>query len=153
MIAWDPPTASRWEAEPKFPEGDSGLISTADDYLAFARMLLMGGMHAGKRLLSEASVKAMTTDHLTTAQRTAADAEEILTPGRGWGYGLSVVSEAQPGGPQLGSIGWCGGLGTSWISDPGNDLTAILFTQREFESPDPPPIHKGFWAAAFAALG
>lgn len=153
MVAWDPPTASRWEAEPRFPEGDSGLISTADDYLAFARMLLAGGTHAGQRLLSEASVKAMTTDHLTTAQRTAPDAEEILTPGRGWGYGLSVVSEAQPGGPHAGSVGWCGGLGTSWISDPKTGLTAILLTQREFESPDPPAIHKEFWTAAYGALG
>ena len=153
MVAWDPPTASRWEHEPKFPEGDSGLISTAEDYLAFARMLLAGGTHGGQRLLSAASVKAMMTDHLTAAQRTDPEAEVILTKGRGWGYGLSVISQAVPQGPAAGAISWCGGLGTSWISDPAKDLTAILLTQREFESPDPPAIHKEFWSAAYKALG
>jgi CubicO group peptidase (beta-lactamase class C family) len=153
MVAWDHPTASRWEHEPQFPEGDSGLISTAEDYLAFARMLLAGGAHGGKRLLSAASVKAMMTDHLTTAQRTEPEAEMILTKGHGWGYGLSVISQAVPRGPPVGAVGWCGGLGTSWISDPATDLTAILLTQREFEGPDPPAIHKEFWSAAYRALG
>jgi CubicO group peptidase (beta-lactamase class C family) len=153
MVAWDLPTASRWEHEPLFPEGDSGLISTAEDYLAFARMLLAEGSYGAKRLLSDASVRAMTTDHLTPAQRTDPDAEAILTKGRGWGYGLSVISEPVPDGLPLDVIGWCGGLGTSWISDPRNDLTAILLTQREFDGPDPPAIHKEFWAAAYRALG
>ncbi len=152
-VAWDLPSASRWEREPLFPEGDSGLISTAQDYLAFARMLLSGGTYGDRRLLSEASVRAMTTDQLTPAQRADPDAEAILTRGRGWGYGLSVIDEPVPDGPPGEAFGWCGGLGTSWISDPRNDLTAILLTQREFESPDPPPIHKEFWAAAYRALG
>ena len=153
VVARDLPTASRWEHEPLFPEGDSGLISTAEDYLAFARMLLAGGTYGDKRLLSEASVRAMTTDHLSTAQRTEPDAEAILTKGRGWAYGLSVVTDPSPRGPAEDAIGWNGGAGTSWISDPRRDLTAILLTQREFESPDPPAIHKEFWAAAYQALG
>ena len=63
-----------------------------------------------------------------------------------------MVTEPGPDGLPLDAVGWCGGRGTSWISDPRNDLTAILLTQREFESPDPPPIHKEFWAAAYKAL-
>lgn len=153
MVAWDLPTASRWEHEPLFPEGDSGLISTAEDYLAFARLLLAEGAYGDKRLLSEASVRAMTTDHLTPAQRNDPDAQAILTKGRGWGYGMSVISEAVPDGPAEDAIGWCGGLGTSWISDAKADLTAILLTQREFDGPDPPAIHKEFWTAAYRALG
>ena len=147
------PTASRWAHEPLFPEGDSGLVSTAEDYLAFARMLLAEGTYGDRRLLSDAAVRAMTTDHLTPAQRTDPAYQAILTKGRGWGYGLSVISEPVPDGLPLDVIGWCGGLGTSWISDPGEGLTAILLTQREFESPDPPAIHKAFCAGAYGALG
>jgi len=57
-----------------------------DDYLAFARMLMNGGMHEGRRLMSAASVSEMTKDHLTLAQK----AVSSLFPGffdtRGWGY-------------------------------------------------------------------
>jgi CubicO group peptidase (beta-lactamase class C family) len=152
LVAYDPPATSPWRHEPRFPAGDSGLISSADDYLTFARMLLAGGTHEGKRLLSEASVKAMTTDHLTAAQRTDPDAEMILTRGKGWGYGMSVVAQAAANGPPAGAVGWCGGLGTSWTSDPAKDFTAVLLTQREFDGPDPPAIHKDFWTAAYGAL-
>ena len=48
-------------------------------------------------------------------------------------------------------IGWDGGFGTSWFTDPAEDLTAILLTQRLFDSPDPPQVHKDFWKAAYAA--
>ena len=153
VVASDLPTASRWAQEPLFPEGDSGLVSTAEDYLAFARLLLAEGMYGDKRLLSDASVRAMTSDHLTPAQRTDPAAAAILSKGRGWGYGVSVVSEPVPDGPPLDAFGWNGGFGASWISDPRNDLTAILLTQREFESADPPAIHKEFWAATYRALG
>jgi CubicO group peptidase (beta-lactamase class C family) len=153
VVASDLPAASLWAREPLFPEGDSGLVSTAEDYLAFARMLLAEGMYGDKRLLADASVRAMTTDHLTPTQRSDPDAEMILTKGHGWGYGLSVISESAPDGLPLDAFGWNGGFGTSWISDPRNDLTIVLLTQREFDGPDPPPIHKEFWAAAYKALG
>src|SRR5258708_27100424 len=72
---------SRYAHPPKFPEGDSGLVSTVDDLLAFSRMLLAGGRSPGGRMLSEASVKAMTTNPLTPQQ--AKRRAEILTPRRG----------------------------------------------------------------------
>jgi CubicO group peptidase (beta-lactamase class C family) len=53
---------------PAFPSGASGLLSTVDDYLALARMLLNRGVHGGHRLLSEGSVELMTTNHLTPEQ-------------------------------------------------------------------------------------
>jgi len=50
-------------------------------------------------------------------------------------------------------FGWNGGFGTSWISDPATGLTALLLTQRMFDGPDPPALHKEFWTAAYGALG
>jgi CubicO group peptidase (beta-lactamase class C family) len=137
---------SRYAHPPKFPEGDSGLVSTVDDLLAFSRMLLAGGRSPGGRMLSEASVKAMTTNHLTPQQ--AKGGEEILTPGHGWGYGMSVLAWPSKDGLWPGAFGWSGGFGTSWYMDAPTGLTAILLTQRVFDGPDPPRLHKDFWARA-----
>jgi CubicO group peptidase (beta-lactamase class C family) len=149
---YDEPTSSDWGRPPIFEAGDAGLVSTVDDFLAFARMMLSGGKHGGRAILSEASVAAMMTDHLTAHQR--AGGAMILGEGHGWGYGLSVVNDGAPAeaGPRAGAIGWSGGLGTSWFSDPAEDLTAILLTQRAFENPSGPPIHTAFQTAAYDAL-
>ncbi|MGZ4319451.1 MAG: serine hydrolase domain-containing protein, partial [Gaiellaceae bacterium] len=60
-----------WTKEPAFPSGAGGLLSTADDWRAFGLMLLAGGTLKGRRVLSEESVRAMTTNYLTDAQRAA----------------------------------------------------------------------------------
>lgn len=150
LVCYDEPASSDWGRPPVFEAGDAGLVSTVDDFLAFARMLLSGGRHGGRAILSEASVAAMTTDHLTAPQRKGG--AMILGEGHGWGYGLSVVAHAGAQGPRPGAIGWSGGLGTSWFSDPAEDLTAVLLTQRAFEDPSGPPIHHAFQAAAYGAL-
>jgi CubicO group peptidase (beta-lactamase class C family) len=104
----------RWLRPPVFPDAGGGLVSTVDDYLAFARLLLgLGGP-----ILSAAAVEAMTTDQLTPAQ--AAQAVDFLDGG-GWGLGLGV------GG---GRYGWDGGLGQSWRTDPSSGTIGILMFQR-----------------------
>ena len=137
-----------YSVPPSFPAGDAGLLSTAGDIFAFSRFMLRRGLAAdGRRLLSEASVAAMTRDHLTAAQRAAT--APILSPGQGWGYGLAVTLERSPEGVPTGAYGWNGGLGTSWVMDPGGDTTAILLTPTAFTSPDAPPAHKAFWRRVF----
>ncbi len=39
-------------------------------------------------------------------------------------------------------------FGTSWRSDPARDFTAILLTQREFESPTSAHLYNAFERAA-----
>jgi CubicO group peptidase (beta-lactamase class C family) len=114
-----------WSAPPVFPSGSGGLVSTADDFLAFARLLLDGGVHGGTRLLSEQSVASMTTNHLTSEQIATAG---MLLGGQGWGYGMAVtVTADEVSGP--GRYGWAGGYGTSWFNDPGAGLIAIVLGQ------------------------
>jgi CubicO group peptidase (beta-lactamase class C family) len=110
-----------WTRPPAFPSAAGGLLSTVDDYLAFARMLLAGG----GRLLSERSVAAMTANHLTPEQ--IAGGGPILG-GQGWGYGV-VVAAPDAVSAVTGHYGWSGGYGTTWFSDPGHDLVAIAMTQ------------------------
>lgn len=142
LTLFDPPEG-RFAAPPSLPAGDSGLVSTADDYLAFAEFLRSGLAKNGKRLLSEGSLEAMRTDYLTAEQRESG--RLILGPDRGWGYGMGVSTNSR-------AYGWDGGYGTSWISDPSHRLTAILLTQRHFDSPERPAVHTDFHRAVQAAL-
>ena len=64
----DEPAGGQWSAPPAFPSGGGGLVSTIDDYLAFAQMLLAGGQHGGERVISRPAVELMTSDHLTDAR-------------------------------------------------------------------------------------
>ncbi|WP_433364749.1 serine hydrolase domain-containing protein [Actinoplanes sp. CA-142083] len=115
-----------WTRPPAFPSGAAGLASTIDDYLAFSRFLLDGGVHRGRRLLSPRSIRRLTTNHLTPQQ--LAEAGPFPLTGRGWGYGMAVsVTPDEISGP--GRYGWEGGYGTVWFNDPHRDLTAIAMTQ------------------------
>ena len=149
LTVFDDPAHSRYAHAPAFPAGDSGLVSTADDLLIFGRMLLADGRHGDKQLLSAASVKAMTTNHLTAAQMKGG--APILSAGHGWGYGMSVVT-APGDGLEPGAFGWSGGFGTSLYMDKAKALTLILLTPRVFDGPDPPALHKDFWAGAYRAV-
>jgi CubicO group peptidase (beta-lactamase class C family) len=83
-------------------------------------------------------------------------ASAALVPGyfdsHGWGFGVSVVTRRiDPAGP-VGKFGWDGGLGTSWYSDPQEDMVTILLTQAAFTSPSPPPVVVDFWTSAYQAI-
>ncbi|MFI9170344.1 serine hydrolase domain-containing protein [Streptomyces lincolnensis] len=132
-----------WSRVPRFHSGGGGLVSTADDWLSFARMLLGAGEADGHRLLTPTSVGRMTTNHLTAAQR--ADATLFLE-GQGWGYGGQVdVSPAEPWHVP-GRYGWVGGMGTTAHILPSRGTTAILMTQVAMESPIPTPLMRDFWS-------
>jgi CubicO group peptidase (beta-lactamase class C family) len=116
---------AEWDHPPVFPSGAGGLVSTADDFLTFARMLLDKGVHGGTRVLSERSVTAMTTNHLTPAQ---IESGGMFLGGAGFGYQMAVTLEPDEYGP-AGSYGWSGGFGTNWFNDPHKSLTVIGLTQ------------------------
>jgi CubicO group peptidase (beta-lactamase class C family) len=144
------PWNGMYATPPSFPAGDSGLVSTAEDYAAFARFLQTGTTAGGQRLLSDESLRALRTDRLTAAQRQGG--ADIMGPDRSWGLGVGVYAQRSAQGIPAGAFGWDGGFGTSWFTDPASGLTAILLTQRVFDGPDPPAVHKDFARAAIAAL-
>lgn len=121
--------------EPRFCHGGASLVSTADDYLRFARMLLAGGTLDGVRVLSEESVAAMRTDRLTDEQKRHPFLGMPFWIGRGFGLNLSVVTDPArstqlfgPGG--AGTFGWPGAYGTWWQADPANELILIYLIQN-----------------------
>lgn len=147
---FDPAGAgSGFARPPGFPSSAGGLVSTADDVLAFAGMMLNRGQHRGRRLLSERSVEAMTADRITAEQKARSRFGPEFWDKRGWGYGLSVMHRPQPGDPR--GLGWDGGYGTSCYWDPGSGVVGILMTQHMMESPSPPPVFTDFWRSTYAA--
>ena len=139
----------QWRSPPEFPLGNGGLAGTADDYLAFARMLLAGGTGpGGRRLLTAESVRLMTTDHLTPAQR---EIGALFLEGQGWGFGGSVdVAMLDPWNVP-GRYGWVGGTGTSAHITPSAGTVAILLAQVATDSPVPPEWMRDFWRYAATA--
>ena len=117
---------SEWTKAPAFPSGAAGLVSTIDDYLAFARLLLSEGLHKDKRLLSQRSVRLMTTNHLTPEQ--IAGGGPILG-GLGWGFCMAVATAPDDVSTEAGRYGWNGGYGTYWFNHPARNLVAIAMSQ------------------------
>jgi len=116
LVLADSPSQSRWGQPPAFPSAGGGLVSTADDLLAFYSMMLNKGRYRGERVLSRLSVELMTTDQLTAGQK----AENfVFFNGRsGWGLGFHVILRRETLATVPGRFGWNGGTGTSAYADP-----------------------------------
>jgi CubicO group peptidase (beta-lactamase class C family) len=139
LVVWDEPDGA-YSRPPAFTDGAGGLVSTVDDLLAFARMLLRGGAP----VLSADAARAMTTDQLTAAQKARGGLVPDFFTDRSWAFCQAVFDN--------GAFGWDGGFGSTWLVDPGRDLTVIVLTQRMFESAELPQVHREIQAAAYAAL-
>jgi len=150
LKVFDHPVTGKFSSPPVFENASAGLVSTVDDFNAFAQMLLNGGRLGNERILSRPSVELMTTDQLLPAQKTGS--ELFFNDNRGWGFGLSVFTRRDHLYHVAGRFGWEGGYGTSWYSDPKEGLTGILLTQRLMESPRMPQVMADFWTSAYQAI-
>lgn len=127
-------------------------VSTADDLLAFGRMLLHQGTHGKERILSRLSVELMTTDQLTPEQKAASPFFENFWVSRGWGLGLSVVTRRDELAGVPGRFGWDGAFSTSLYVDPHEDLVGVLMAQCLPGALRLPPVILDFWTSAYQAI-
>lgn len=141
---------SQWLTPPPFPSGAAGLVSTADDFFAFARMMINGGKDGNTSILSRASVETMTTDHLTPEQK-ALSPFGGMWDDQGWGFGVSVVTKRTDLYKVPGRYGWDGGLGTTWANDPKERMVGIMLSQRA-GFPSQNPLYLDFWTSAYQAI-
>jgi CubicO group peptidase (beta-lactamase class C family) len=111
------------KSPPKYLSGGGGMVSTAQDYVRFAQMLLNYGELGGVRIVSRKTVEYMTTDHLGT----------IRGPAAGYGFGLGFAVRMSDGvSPVPGSAGdynWGGFGGTYFWVDPKERLVAVWMMQ------------------------
>ncbi|WP_112134591.1 serine hydrolase domain-containing protein [Glycomyces dulcitolivorans] len=155
----DPAEGGHHSTPPAFASGGGGLDSTVDDYHAYFRMLLDGGVHGGERVLSGPAVELMTTNRLTPGQQAARDAwangiaHLSYGTGRhgGWGFGMTVRVHRTDYAP-LGQFGWDGGAGTTVYADPANDLVGVLCTQVGMSTPDSARVIHDFWTTVYQAI-
>ena len=122
------------DAAPAFCAGGGGLISTADDYLTFARLMLNKGELNGVRLITPATFDLMTTNRLTDAQREIPFMGIPFWMGQGFGLGVSVIvdpeKQAWMGAGSKGAFGWPGAFGTWWQADPAEDMVMLYLIQN-----------------------
>ena len=121
------------DTAPAFEGGGGGLISTADDYLKFARMMLGGGEVDGVRLVKPETLELMAANRLTEEQRGHGFMGMPFWLSQGFGLGLSMILDAEKhqwmGAGAEGAYGWPGAFGTWWQADPANDLILIYLIQ------------------------
>jgi CubicO group peptidase (beta-lactamase class C family) len=133
------------------PSGSAGLFSTVEDYLAFGRMMLNGGQHGTTRILARPTVEVMTTDQITAEQKAVSPFFPGFWDRHGWGFGVSMITRRDGVAAVPGRYGWDGGFGTSWNSDPHEDMVGVLMMQRLFD-PVVTDIHGDFWTLAYQAI-
>jgi CubicO group peptidase (beta-lactamase class C family) len=125
----------RRRSHPEWESGGGGLVSTIADYARFAQMLLDGGTFEGKRYLSPAAFKDMTTDHIGPDTGIGHDYFYFPGEGFGYGYGFAVRTSAgetkQPG--SMGELKWDSLSGTYVGIDPKRDMFYLLMEQTDNE--------------------
>jgi len=100
----DPGATSIYLDAPAFAFGGSGLISTPADYDRFLAMVLMGGKHQGKQVVSPAAVALATSNLILDGT----DMSRVQPAGSGFGAGARVGLA----GPDAGFYGWGGAAST-----------------------------------------
>ncbi len=130
--------------------GGSGLVSTVDDYLRFARMLLGRGSLDGVRIIKPSTLALMTTDQLDPAI-----AERSWLPGKGaLGFGFDFAVRKSPpknAAENRGAVGeffWDGWPSMLFWVDPANDMVVIFATQK---LPFDGTLHRDIRAAVYGA--
>jgi CubicO group peptidase (beta-lactamase class C family) len=155
MVVEDRPRDSRYREPPIFPSGGGGLVSTAGDYLRFARMMTEGGSLDGVRILAPKSVELMTANALWPKERPISPpfGSRFFFQGSGFGLGVSVLED--PGqASQYGSVGmngWGGAAGTWYWSDPVEDLSAVMMVQLMNQGASP-GLSQDFQKSVYQAL-
>lgn len=128
IVATDRPPETALAQAPAFASGGAGLVSTADDYLRFARMLLGAGELDGVRILSRRLWEQMTTNQLSDEQRTPWPGSKKRWPIRGFGFGVSLTGPPAATDAKA-AFGGGGAFGTYYFVDPGRELAAVLMVQ------------------------
>ncbi len=135
MVLFDDPEKSIYRNPPRLLSGGGGMISTAGDYLRFARMLLNGGTLDGEQILSPKTIELMTLNHLPDGKDLPALSRslfsEVTYNGVGFGLGFAVTIDTAktmiPG--SAGDFAWGGAASTYFWIDPREQLITVFMTQ------------------------
>jgi len=140
------------------PQGNGGLYSTALDYARFCQMLLNNGTFKGRRYLSAAAMKLLTTPQTGDLPTGFFQNARFGRHGTnyGWGIATCVLRTPYEGVAEVlspGSYGHGGAWGTqAWI-DPVKGVAYVLMVQRSnLPNSDGSDVRRAFQKAAAAAM-
>ena len=140
------------------PFGNMGLYSTGPDYARFCQMLLGGGVLDGRRFLSPAAMKLLTTVQTGDLPTGFLQSEALGKRGAnyGWGLGMCILRTPHDCVAAMlspGTFGHGGGWGTqAWI-DPVRGVAYVLMVQRtNFSNSDNSELRRAFQQAAADAI-
>ena len=140
------------------PQGNGGLYSTGPDYARFCRMLLNGGTLDGRRYLSAAAMKFLTTPQTADLPTGFFQSDTYGNRGAnyGWGIATCILRAPHQGVAAMlspGTYGHGGAWGTqAWI-DPVRGVAYVLMVQRSnFPNSDASDVRRDFQQAAADAL-
>lgn len=115
-----------WLSRPSFLNGGGGLVSSMDDYLRFARMLLNQGELEGARILNPDTVQMMRSNQLPEGV-----AGPDWAPGNLFGLNVAVVSDTVPAGYLPADTYWWWGIHGPWVwIDPNNQIIVLGMMQN-----------------------
>ncbi len=140
------------------PLGNGGLFSTGPDYARFCQLLLGGGTFAGRRLLSPAAMKWLTTVQTGDLPTGFFQSPQYGGHGTnyGWGIGTCILRAPHEGVASMlsaGTFGHGGAWGTQAWMDPVRGVAYILMVQRaNFGNSDASDVRRAFQQAAAEAL-
>lgn len=114
-------------SKPRFLNGGGGLISSMEDYLRFARMLLAGGELDGVRILKPETVELMRRNHLPEGVENIGP----FFPGNQFGLNVAVVNDSPAAGYLPEGTFWWWGIQGAWCwIDPANQAIVIGMMQN-----------------------
>lgn len=114
----------------KLFSGGHGLVSTVEDYLRFAQLILNRGVLGDVRLLGRKTMELMTMNHIPQTLLPLKMGGELM-PGLGFGLGFSVIldiSQANIMG-SVGTLQWGGWANTHFWVDPVEEIIGLLMLQ------------------------
>ncbi len=132
LAVTDSPAESEYADEVTLFMGGAGLISTIDDYMRFALMLVNRGQLNGTRILSSKTIELMSMDHLEfDAGRSIGQIAFGYGSGYGFGLGFGVVNNVAAGGMlrSRGEYFWAGAAGTTFWIDPVEKIAGVAMIQ------------------------
>jgi len=121
---------SQFATRPALLSGGGGLVSTADDYLRFAQMMLNRGELDGARILKPQTVDLMTRNHLADELVPITIGPLALAnTGFGLDFAVRVKAAADEPAGSLGEYWWGGAASTQFFVAPRENLIAVGMTQ------------------------
>ena len=125
LISFDDKSNTPFKDEVVLLNGSGGLLSTTDDYLKFASMLLNNGSFKNNQLISKETLDLMKVDHsLGLKYKKLAFGKK-----KGFGLGFEIVKEDDTKFGSKGTFGWGGMFGTYFRVDPKENMVIIYMTQ------------------------